>query len=464
MSLLQFIVILRARFAIAVSILLATVAVGTTVSLVMPKRYTATAAVLVDVKSPDPVYGTLLHAMVMPGYMATQRDIIASDRVAERTVKLLKLDEIPGTKERWLTSTRGNGNFEAWLASGLQRKLAIKPLRESNVIEIAYSSEDPAFAAAVANAFAQAYIDASIELRVEPARQYARWFGEQDKGLRENLEKAQARLSEHQKTYGIVASDERLDSETGKLNDLSAQLTVVQGQTAEARSKQRSGSAANTLPEVVQNPLINTLKADIARQEAKLQELAGNLGKNHPQYQRMESELASLKQRLEAETRLITSGFGTATAVGKDTEAELAAAVAAQKTKLLGMRQARDQLAALQRDVDNAQKAYEGVSQRLTQSRLESQFTQTNVSVLTLAAEPVAPSFPNVPVNIALSIFLGTFFGIAAAFVTEMLDRRIRSAEDVMEMLQLPMLGGIPCAKKPPRLALSHRNRLVARE
>src|SRR6266850_1922961 len=464
MSLQQFLMILRGRLMLVASILIGTVAVIVAASLVLPKKYTATAAVVVDVKSPDPITGTMLHAMVMPGYMATQRDIITSDRVAQKVVKLLKLDEVPSKKEQWLQSTQGRGSLVAWLADGLQKKLDVRPSRESNVIDISYRAGDPAFAAAVANAFAQAYIDASIELRTEPARQYARWFGEQDKGLRENVQKAQARLSEHQKTYGIVASDERLDSETGKLNDLSAQLTVVQGQTAEARSKQRSGSAANTLPEVVQNPLINTLKADIARQEAKLQELAGNLGKNHPQYQRMESELASLKQRLEAETRLITSGFGTATAVGKDTEAELAAAVAAQKTKLLGMRQARDQLAALQRDVDNAQKAYEGVSQRLTQSRLESQFTQTNVSVLTLAAEPVAPSFPNVPVNIALSIFLGTFFGIAAAFVTEMLDRRIRSAEDVMEMLQLPMLGGIPCAKKPPRLALSHRNRLVARE
>jgi len=360
-------------------------------------------------------------------------------------------------KEQWLESTRGKGSLVAWLADGLQKKLSVKPSRESNVIDISYSAGDPAFAAAVANAFAQAYIDASIELRVEPARQYARWFGEQDKGLRENLEKAQARLSEHQQQYGIVASDERLDSETTKLNDLSAQLTVVQGHTAEARSKQRSGSASGTLPEVVQNPLIYTLKADVARQEAKLQELAGNLGKNHPQYQRMESELASLKQRLEAETRFITSGFGTATAVGKDKEAELVAAIAAQKTKLLGLRQAREQLAALQRDLDIAQKAYEGVSQRFTQSKLESQFTQTNVSVLTLASEPVAPSFPNLFLNTLAGILLGTFCGVGAAFGLEILDRRIRSAQDVAEMLQLPMLGVIPRRKRPGRFSLARR-------
>src|SRR5437879_11984578 len=323
MNLRQFLTVLRARFKIVVLLLLGTVAAIVAASLVLPKRYTATAAVVVDVKSPDPITGIMLHAMVMPGYMATQRDIISSDRVAQKVVKLLKLDEVPGTKEQWLESTQGKGSLVAWRAGALQKKLDVKPSRESNVIDISYRAGDAAFAAAVANAFAQAYIDASIELRTEPARQYARWFGEQDQGLRENVLKAQARLSEYQQNYGILASDERLDSETAKLNDLSAQLTVVQGQTAEARSKQRSGSAANTLPEVVQNPLIHTLKADIARQEAKLQEVAGNLGKNHPQYQRMESELASLKQRLEAETRLITSGFTTASAVSTDKAAEL---------------------------------------------------------------------------------------------------------------------------------------------
>src|SRR6266850_3253466 len=457
MSLQQFLMILRGRLMLVASILIGTVAVIVAASLVLPKKYTATAAVVVDVKSPDPITGTMLHAMVMPGYMATQRDIITSDRVAQKVVKLLKLDEVPSKKEQWLQSTQGRGSLVAWLADGLQKKLDVRPSRESNVIDISYRAGDPAFAAAVANAFAQAYIDASIELRTEPARQYARWFGEQDKGLRENVQRAQARLSEYQQNYGIVASDERLDSETAKLNDLSAQLTVAQGQATDARSKQRSGSAGNTLPEVVQNPLIHTLKADVARQEAKLQEVAGNLGKNHPQYQRMESELASLKQRLEAETRLITSGFRTASTVSKDKEAELTAAIAAQKKKLLGMKQVRDELATLQRDLDNAQKAYEGVSQRLTQSRLESQFTQSNVSVLTLASEPVEPSFPNVPVNILLSILLGTFGGVGAALGLEILDRRIRSAQDVAEMLQLPMLGVIPRRKRPGRLSLARR-------
>src|SRR6266850_1848803 len=396
MTLSQFLVILRGRLLLVVSILGGVVALTIVASLVLPKKYTASAAVVLDVKSPDPISGTMLHAMVMPGYMATQRDIITSERVADKAAQLLKVK-----------------------ARGLQKKLDVKPSRESNVIEISYRASDPAFAAAAANAFAQAYIDASIELRVEPARQYARWFGEQDQTLRDNLDKAQARLAAHQQKYGIVASEERLDSEITRLNDLSAQLTVVQGQAAEAKSKRLAGGAAASLPEVASNPAITTLKS-----------------------------------QLDAETKLIASGFGTAAAASGEKGAELAAAVAAQKKKMLIIRQARDELAGLQRDLEIAQRAYESLSQRLMQSRLESQVVQTNVAILAPAHAPTEPSFPNLLLNTVAAIFLGTFGALGAAFALELIDRRVRSAQDVAEMLQLPVLGVVPRRRRVPLLLL----------
>ena len=451
MNLQQFLLILRARYKIALLVLIVTVSATFAVSELLPRQYTATAAVVVDVRAPDPIAGVTLPPF---GYMATQIDIIKSDRVALKAVKSLRLEENATVKAEWLEATEGRGKLDVWVANLLQKKLAVRPSRESNFVSIDYTGIDPGFAAAVANAFAQAYIETNIELKVEPARQYARWFESQGTTLRENLEKAQSRLSAAQQKHGIVASDERLDVETAKLNEMSTQLTIVVGQTTDAQSKQKSGAAADTLPEVVQNPLIQNLKADIARGEAKLQEVAGNLGKNHPQYKRMESELASLRQKLEAETRHITSGFATSRSVGKDRESELRAAIEAQRRKLLDLKRVRDELAVLTRDVEAAQKTYDTVSQRFNQQRLESQATQTNVAVLTPAEAPIEPSFPKPLRNTLLSIVLGTLLGIGAAIMLEMLDRRIRSAEDLAEMLPLPMLGVIGNGKRPSRLAL----------
>ena len=198
----QLLLILLARYKVALFTMLAVVVIAQAASFLLPKQYAATTALVVDVRSPDPV-----AAMFVPLSMSTQVEIIKSDRVAQRVVKNLKLDENPTVKEQWLESTQGKGRLEVWMADRLQRGLSAQPSRDSTIISISFTAADPVFASIVANAFAQAYIDATIELKVEPARQYARWFEEQGKTLRENLEKAQARLSRFQQERGIVARD-----------------------------------------------------------------------------------------------------------------------------------------------------------------------------------------------------------------------------------------------------------------
>ena len=453
MNLNQFLLILRARYKIALLTMLVVVAAALAASYLQPKKYTATTALVVDIRSPDPV-----AAIFVPLNVATQVEIISSDRVAQKVVRNLKLDESPTIKEQWLESTEGKGDLEVWIASLLKRGLTVQPSRDSTVISISFTATDPVFAATVANAFAQAYIDATIELKVEPARQYARWFGEQGKALRENLEKAQARVAAFQQEKGIPPGDEELNSETARLKELSAQLTAVQAQMTVVQSRQRSGNAADTLQEVMQNPLITGLKTEIARQEAKLQEIALNLGRNHPQYQRMESEIAALKEQVEEQTRHITRSFTTTRNVGKETEAQLKSAIEAQKKKLLALKSVRDQLAVLQRDVDAAQGAYDAVIRRFNQTTLESQATQANVSVLTPAAEPFEPLTSKLFRNQWVMIVLGVLFGISAAVGLELLDKRVRSVQDLTEMLQLPVLGMIENGKKRSRLALARRH------
>jgi succinoglycan biosynthesis transport protein ExoP len=440
MNLHQFLLILKARWRVAVYTLLATVTVTLGVSLILPKQYTATATVLVDVKSPDPVAGVVLPALVMPGYMATQVDIINSDRVAMNVVRLLKLNQNAMLNEQWHDATNGQGNFDYWIGNLLQKKLDVKPSRESNVITINYKAPDPAFAAAIANAFAQAYIEANIDLKVEPARQYATWFQNRSTELRANLETAQKRLTEYQQQHGIIASDERLDTENQKLAEMQSQLVVAMAQHADSSSK-RASAGGDTLPEVMQSGVVMQLKSDVARAEAKLQELAGNLGKNHPQYQRAESELAALKEQVASETRRVSSSIDTAGRISRGKETEIRANIEQVKQRILDLKKGRGEFTVLQQEVDTAQKAFDAVSQRVNQSNLESQTTQTNISVLSPAVEPTEPSFPKLILNIALSIFLGTMLGVGAALTMELTDRRVRSRDDIEQALHLNVLA-----------------------
>jgi succinoglycan biosynthesis transport protein ExoP len=445
MTLQQFLLILRARWVVALLTLLVTVLVTVGVSIILPKQYTANAAVVVDVRSPDPVTGMMLQGMIAPGYMATQIDIINSDRVAQRVVKLLRMEESAAIRQQWQDETEGKGQLLNWLAALLQKNLEVKPARESNVINISYTGADPDFAATVSNAFAQSYLDVNLELKLAPARQYASFFEEQSKTARARLDQALTALSSYQQANGLVSADERLDYETAKLNETSSQLTMIQAQTTDSQSK-RQNTKADTVAEVMQSPLINGLKADIARLEGKLQEGNVMLGKNHPQTLRTESELASLRAQLQTEIRKITASINTTYQVGKQREEQLKKAIAAQKTRVLELNQQRDELRVLRNDIDIAQRAFETISQRAAQTNIESQNSQTNIAVLNSASPPTDPSRPRVFLNVLVSVFLGTLLGVGLALMLELANRKVRSADDLVESLDLPVLGTIASA------------------
>ena len=441
----QFLSILRARWWVVALVLGLTVATTLLVSLLLPRQYTATASVVVDFK-PDPVSAFAFGGGASPAYMATQVDIIRSERVAQRVVRNLKLNENPQVRQQWLDETGGEGNIEVWLASVFQKQMDVVPSRESSVIAVSYKAPDPRFAAGLANAFAQAYIDTALELRTDPARLYSTFFENRAKEARETLEKAQSKVSAFQKQAGIIATDERLDVETARLNELSSQATMMQALLAESASRQAQaqGGQGDRMQEVLNNANVSQLKADISRAEAQLQQLATRLGDKHPQVEEAKASLAELRSRLEAETRKVTGSVTVSANINRQRLGEVQRALQAQRDKVLKMKAVRDEGLVLLRDVENAQRSYDALLQRFTQTSLEGQTTQSNINLLTQATPPLEPSSPRLLLNTLLSIFLGTLLAVGTALLLELKDRRVRNVDDVVEALGLPVLGLMP--------------------
>ena len=445
MSFGQFLSILKARRWVALAVLLATVLIAVAVNVLLPKQYTAAASVLVDAK-PDPVAAILSAGIPLPGYMATQVDVLLSDRVALRVVRDLKLNENDQVRQQWLEQTEGKGSIETWLARNLQQQMDVRPSRESSVINVFYTAPDPQFAAALANAFVQAYLKTTLELRVDPARQYSSFFDTQAREARDVLENAQRKLSAYQKDKGIIASDERLDVETARLAELSSQYVLLQSLASESSSRQTQsrGGQAERMQEVLNNPVIGGLKVDLSRAEGRLQELSSRLGDNNPQLQEIKATIESLRSKIAAEVQSVTGGVGVSNTINRQREADVRAALEAQRAKILQMKAVRDEGAVLMRDVESAQRAFESITQRLTQTTLESQTTQSNINLLTSASPPLKPSSPKLLLNSFLAIFIGTLLAIGAALLLEIRDRRVRSVEDVFAALGLPVIGIMP--------------------
>lgn len=439
----QFVAIVRGRKVELIGVWAAIVVLAAVVSLLLPKRYTASAAVVVDVQAPELFTSTnSLNAGWVPSYVATQVDVLRSELVALKAIDSLGLDRDPQLREAWQKATEGAGDLRSWIAAELNKKLEVKASLQSNALYVAYTAPSPQRAAEVTNAVVRGYLTAAAEMKSQPTRQFTDFFDKRAKKLREELEQAQSRLSAFQRANGILAKEERLDVETARLNELNLQLVMLQSQLGDAASRRQEAFADPTRsPEVTGNALVMGLTADLNRQQGRLQELTSRLGDEHPQVVEVRAGIAELRRRIAAASTQVSGGVASTEAVFRNRLARVEVALAEQRARVLKLKEVRDKVDVLVRDVESAQKSYDMVLARASQTNLESQNTQTNVAVLKYASSPAKPSSPLLGLNIAIACVVGLVAGLGWVVLRELLDRRLRSREDVVADLQLVMLG-----------------------
>ncbi|MEM1230024.1 MAG: GNVR domain-containing protein [Pseudomonadota bacterium] len=247
MELRRVIEILSARWLLIVILLGLSVGAAAWFTQQQERLYIARTSLVLDFQTENPFDNARLPAQLSSSYMSTQMDILRSRRVAAEAQRTLAEADKPVGLE----------------IGELLRGLEVEPYRESRVVQIGFKTTNPATAERAADAIAQAYIDTTLELNTEPAKRNAEWFDEQLVVLRERLQRAQARLTDFQQEKGIVALDERLDTETSRLNELSKSLVSAQSETYAVQARQ--------------------------------------LGVNHPEYQRAVERERSLRRSLASQ-------------------------------------------------------------------------------------------------------------------------------------------------------------------
>jgi len=453
MNLHQLFSILRARWLTAFLILSTVVGAALAWVLLRPSEYTARAPVLVDVQAQD--VGGGYSPNLINSYLATQMDVARSDRVTEQVLQQLLADPPAILAEPFRAVTPQGQHRER--IERLQENLSVRPSRESNIINIAWTASTPAEAARVANLFAQTYVNIALELKTHPAKQESTWFDEQVAAARQRLEQAQQRLTDYQQRAGIVG-EEVSDHEMARLTTLAQQLAQVQALNTDAMSKRGQGGSVS---EVIQSPLVNSLKGDIARLEGQLQQSAATLGPRHPTMLRLEAELQALRGRLAAESRTIVGSIDTSYQVGQTRERELLSQLNAQRSRVLAVNRDRGQLALLRQDMQAAQQAFAQVNDNASKVRLQSLTQMTNLRLLNPAVEPRLPVGMSKRNTVGLALGIGIVLALAGALLMELLNRRVRTIEDVILATQLPVLATVPAAS-PGFAALTGGRRPLA--
>ncbi len=440
LNLQQVLLILKARiwYFLLTFIIVFALIVG--VTMVLEKKYEATSALVLNYKGVDPVTGFAIPSSLMTSYMTTQMGVIKSHRVALKVVDNINITESPVIQDSFQKSTGGKGDIRDWAAKFIVNSLKAVPDKGSNIINLVYTSKSPEFSKLMADAFAQSYMQTNAEMSNQPSQTASSYLYGQKELLKQKLLEAQTALLKYKEDNGITGDAENFDIENAKLASLSSQLAAAQGQTIEARKRNRIAARGTLSPDVVSNPLVQGLKMQVSQAEANVAELGRNLASNHPKMQSARAQLNKLKSELRAEIGRAQSNVKNTARIYTQREAELKSEVAKQKQKLLKFNRNRNELSVLQNEVESAQLAFNNINARISQTDLEGSTNQSDAIVLNKAVLPTSPSSPKVVMNVFFGFFAALFLGLLVAYLKEALDRRVRCIKDIEDSIDLPVI------------------------
>ncbi|HEY4069434.1 MAG TPA: polysaccharide biosynthesis tyrosine autokinase [Burkholderiaceae bacterium] len=399
-------------------------------------KFTADALVYVDAIGMSPTG----QAGGVQSLTFSQMEIATSERVL-----VAAASQLSAPVRARLLGEKGQGQDQ--LIPIIRRAVRATAGRDSTVIQISATAQDAEVASELANAVANGYLQVSLALKTEPARQRAAFFQARVTELQKAAVEAQDQVSAFRRQSGLVATGaDRGDAEQALLGEMIRRTTELRAQylgSAAARSEAEANPSASA--DVLNSTVVQGLQADIARARSRLKELDSRLGKNHPQYLAATEELAELERNLARQEALAASSVATARRGDTRSADKLSQAVDKQKSVIVDLTEKREQLAQLQQRADYARTSFEASRDRLSEALIESKANLGATSILAAAQPPQEQSSTPLQRSVPLGALLGFMFGGLVAVIAEHRRPRLRAESDLTR-LGLRTIAMIPTA------------------
>jgi polysaccharide biosynthesis transport protein len=452
----DYLLILRKHQWLILTSLLTLVTMVTIASFKMKPIYEATARVEIGRESTsilpfqDPSsYDAYLD---MENYIETQVKILQSETVASQTIRSLnlanhsdfggqpgKVIDLPILGSR--ASTEQSPTVSTFL-----RRLSVKRVPNSRLLDVKFESTDPQLAARVANAHIENYIEQHFRSRYETAMQASNWLAGQLDELKIKVEKTEDNRLAYERKNQIWTIDEKQNITTQKLSDLNKELTTAQADRMKKEADHQMGHAGNVdaIPAVRDSLVIQDLIRKRSEASAQYSEALSQYGPNFPKVLRLQERLKELDQLLAREKANIVNGLESEYRMAQQRETLISQALEKQKAEANQLGENLVQYNILKREAEANKQLYEGLLQKLKEAGISAGLRSSNIRVVDPALVPMSPSRPQKARNILLAFLIGLVGGVGLAFVREYLDNTVKTPDDVEFLAHLPSLAVIP--------------------
>ncbi|MGA2531686.1 MAG: polysaccharide biosynthesis tyrosine autokinase [Candidatus Aminicenantales bacterium] len=386
-------------------------------------------------------------------FYQTQYRLLSGRTLADDVISRLKLyanEEFVGKPDKRKKPADPNDHvFRENLIDSFSRRLQVKPVRLTRLVEVSFDARDPKLAAECVNELASAFIDLNITMKYAATEQATEFLGQQIKSLQTDIEQKSGQLQDLEAKANIVALGEKETTVIDRLGELNKALTEAQidRYKKEATYNELKNVTADFVPEAINNLLIQRLREDYVKLKREYQKMEERFQPDYPELQRARVEMEAARKSLEDETQNLVKGAYSDYQTALRREGSLEAAFNEQKNAAFKMNSSAVLYNGLKIEVQNKKTLLDSLLRRESETGVEARLRglrTSNVRVVDRAGIPVRPSSPRKARNLALALLLGLGGGIGLAFLFDFLDNSIKTSEDVERYAGLPTLGVVP--------------------
>jgi len=423
--------------------------VAAVVSMVMPKTYKATATLMVNYESNDPLAGKEFELGMLGPYMSTQVELMQGPEVLGPVIERLKLTEDPHYTSG---PHRDAESLRDWIESQLRKDLEIEIGKGgSQLIYVTASQSSAEGAANLANTVADVYLEQLYQRTNGPAGARAKRYTEELEDLKRKVTVAQDALTKFRQRTGSVDINDKADVDMDLLQQMERRLLDKQNAMREAQA--HAGGDQTVSSQVLGSDLVRSLRAEGETLAGKMAQLRQTLGPNHPQILQLQSEIENNKRALAGAVQTYARASASDVDIARQEVASLEKAIADQRQKVLVSHQLHDEGAKYELELSSAQSVYKRALDGYDQIMFASTGHQTNVNLVSRARPPATAAKPKPLINLALGAILGLGLGIVGPFAYELTHRRVRCRDDVERDLGMPVLTEFRSVEPAPGAA-----------
>lgn len=448
-------------------------------------RYTAEAQVLIGTRSANVVDIESVLQALRPDRATVQNEVevLASRSLAGAVVDELGLVEKPefnrqlrppsllGNPLRWLPEPLGGAPAPGEAArrvrddtvTALSEALSVEPVRLSNVVTVAVTSEDAELSASIANTLSEIYLRQLLEEKFAATEQAAGWLNERVLTLREQVEQSERAVEEFRQEQGLTqTSDSTLVEQ--QISEVNSQLIAARATTSEADARLRqareligSEDGIFSMPEVLAAPLIQNLRLQEAGLVGESAQMAQEYGPRHPRMINITAELKDVGAKIAEEVGRIVASLENNLEVARTREFALEGSLEELKAEATRLTSSQARLRVLEREAAANQALFDVFLARYMETGDQEDLFSADARIISRATVPVEQSWPNVSAAMGISVAVSALLALLAVFVAEQVfERGFRHSGQLETDMKIASFGAVPMLKDQQHPVIDH--------